>query len=170
GTAAPGTAAPGTAVLAWAAHPAPPGLGPGAATDAAARAAAGPLRATLEALHRSPEHRATVLLCHSYGSTVCAAALADGAARGVRHVVDLASPGVGSGDLPAGVRRWVATGEGDPVRWVPHVHVLGLGLGVDAAAAPGARRLPVDGVHGHSDYLARGSATLAAVAALVTAP
>ncbi|NAZ78152.1 hypothetical protein GTQ99_22470 [Kineococcus sp. T13] len=125
------------------------------------------LRTFLDGLHRHLPARRVVLVCHSYGSPVCAAALADARARGVRDVVDLASPGVGQGRLPAGVRRWTATGSADPVRWVPHVRIGGLGLGRDPATTPGARRLPVPANCDHDDYLAPGSPTLTAVADLV---
>ncbi|WP_432544629.1 alpha/beta hydrolase [Kineococcus sp. SYSU DK002] len=162
-------AAPGRAVVAWADYVSPASLGPDAAGPDLARTGGDRLRTFLDSLHAHTAATRVVLVCHSYGSAVCAAALADGRAHGVGDVVDLASPGVGDGDLPEGVRRWTATAPDDPIRFVPHVRLGGLGLGEDPAATPGARRLPVPADGGHDGYLVAGSPTLAAVQALLSA-
>ena len=160
---------PRAAVLAWADHVSPAGLGPAAARGEAARAGAQRLRATLAELATLLPSPRVVLVCHSYGSAVCAATLTGPATRGVSDVVDLAGPGVGTGRLPAGVQRWVALAPVDWIRFVPHVRVRGLGLGADPARLGAAHRLPVPVDGDHDDYLVPGSPTLGAVADLVAA-
>lgn len=160
---------PASAVVAWADYVSPASIGPSAAGPGLARAGGRRLGVFLDSLRENAPATHVVLVCHSYGSAVCAAALAGEDAHGVDDVVDLASPGVGEGRLPAGVRRWTATGPADPIRLVPHVRIGGFGLGVDPAGTPGARRLPVPPGGDHDDYLATGSPTLAAVAAVLSA-
>ncbi|WP_432521505.1 alpha/beta hydrolase [Kineococcus sp. SYSU DK006] len=164
-------AGPAAAVVAWADYVSPASLGPQALRDEAARVGGDRLRRFLGSL--ASAQRPVVLVCHSYGSPVCARALADGRAHGVSDVVDLASPGVGDGRLPAGVRRWAALGEADPVRLVPRTsrEVLGLrlGLGRDPLSLPGTRALPVPARCDHDDYVAAGSPTRRALAALLAA-
>jgi pimeloyl-ACP methyl ester carboxylesterase len=159
-------AAPDAAVIAWADYVSPAGLGLSAAEPALAAAGGARLDTFLDSLRRNTSVDDVVLVCHSYGSSVCAAALADGA-HGVTDVVDLASGGVGDGTLPAGVQRWTALGAADPIRFVPHVRLAGLGLGADPADTPGAQALPVPVDCDHDGYLVAGSPTLGAVAALL---
>jgi hypothetical protein len=57
----------------------------------------------------------------------------------------------------------------DWVRRIPQVRLLGLGLGTRPAAPSfGATALPTTGVAGHDYYLSPGTASLAAVASVVT--
>jgi hypothetical protein len=162
-------ASPASAVVAWADYVSPASIGPSAAGPRLARAGGQRLRVFLDSLRDNTPATHVVLVCHSYGSAVCAAALAGGESHGVDDVVDLASPGVGEGRLPAGVQRWTATGSADPIRFVPHVRIGGLGLGADPARTPGARPLPVPADCDHDGYLVPGSPTLAAVRAILSA-
>lgn len=160
---------PAAAVVAWADYVSPAGLGPSAAESRLATVGGQRLRTFLDSLARGTSADHVVLVCHSYGSAVCAAALADGSAHGVADVVDLASPGVGDGELPAGVRRWAAVGPADPIRFVPHVAVAGFGLGKDPTGLPGVHELPVPADGDHDGYLVPGSPTLDAVADVLSA-
>ncbi|WP_432513348.1 alpha/beta hydrolase [Kineococcus sp. SYSU DK001] len=169
GAAALAASAPEAAVVAWADYVSPGGLGLAAAGPALARTGGDRLRVLLDSLREHGSAQRVVLVCHSYGSAVCAAALADGHDHGVGDVVDLASAGVLDGRLAPGVDRYVALGEADPIRFVPHVRLGGLGLGRDPASTPGAHRLPVPADGDHDDYLVPGSPTLTAVAGLLSA-
>jgi hypothetical protein len=104
------------------------------------------------------------LLCHSYGSVVCAKSVADGA-----PVADLAvfgSPGTGvdrAADLGA-ERVWAGRGDDDWIRRVAGAGLkmfgLKLGFGTDPVARSfGARAFEV-GDGGHSDYLRPGTKSL----------
>ena len=66
-------------------------------------------------------------------------------------------------------RVWSALGTDDWIRRVPQLRILGLGLGTRPSNPTfGSIALPANGVVGHDGYLAAGSATLTAVAAVVT--
>jgi hypothetical protein len=86
----------------------------------------------------------------------------------------LGSPGAGVGsaaELGTPARVWAATAPTDWVRWVPPVRIGDLGHGPDPAARGfGARPLDTAGVPGHDRYFVPGSAMLADLAAVVTAP
>ncbi|MFD4741777.1 alpha/beta hydrolase [Streptomyces virginiae] len=107
------------------------------------------------------------LLCHSYGSVVCART-ATGSA--VADVVLFGSPGTGSGsarELPTAARVWAGRGSADWIGGVPHVRIGGIGFGTDPVdPAFGARAFDAGAV-GHSDYLKPGTESLAGLAAIV---
>ncbi|MFG2056038.1 alpha/beta hydrolase [Micromonospora sp. NPDC048930] len=156
------------AVLAWLGYD-PPDTVPSAAGAAAARRGGTALRAELRELAvRRPDARIT-LVGHSYGALVVGFA-ARGAPAQVTDVVSLGGIGLGvdrAGDLGR-VRVWAAEAPADWIRRVPEVRLLGLGHGRRPGdPAFNARPLPVTGVTGHDDYLVAGSATAAAVAAVV---
>lgn len=154
--------APGTklAVIAWLGYPAPQTLSTGVLTDGHARRGADDLRRLIRGLRTINPHATASLLCHSYGSVVCAEA---SSGLPVSDLAVFGSPGMrvrSAHSLRTPARVWAGRGTGDWMRYVPHVEVLGLGLGPDpVSAAFGARRLAT-GRGGHSDYLKPGSASL----------
>jgi hypothetical protein len=152
------------ATVAWLGYEAPQGLSPRGLTDGPARAGADALRATVAAL-RGVNPRAPVsLLCHSYGSVVCAHAVAG---LPVADLVLYGSPGVGvdsADQLATSARVWAGRAAGDWIRFVPFVRVAGLGFGTDPVAPGfGARRFAA-GDGGHGDYHLPGSASLRSLA------
>lgn len=162
--------APDTAVIAWLGYRPPAGLGYAAVAGDRARAGATALRAFVTRLRAGAAPGATLaLVCHSYGSVVCGLA-APGLP--VDDLVFLASPGVraeSAAALHSPARVWAGTAATDWIRRVPHVRIGDLGHGPDPAdPAFGARPLPTAGVSGHDGYLAAGSATLRAVADIVS--
>ncbi|WP_433534716.1 alpha/beta hydrolase [Micromonospora sp. CA-249363] len=157
------------AVLAWLGYDPPDGV-VGAAGDADARRGASGLARLLRELAARRPAATITLIGHSYGALVAALAAAHAPAQ-VTDVVSLGGVGAGvrrADDLRAGLRFWAAEAPSDWIRRVPPVRVAGLGHGRRPGdPAFGARPLPVDGVSGHDDYLAGGTATLVAVAAVV---
>ncbi|MFF0391343.1 alpha/beta hydrolase [Kitasatospora sp. NPDC004615] len=153
------------AVVAWVGYTTPVGVGLDAAREELARAGAPRLERLVAGL--APLTGPATLFCHSYGSVVCGQSAPDPAR--VSGLVVFASPGLGlerADELKVPV--WaVARNPEDWISNVPHVSVFGLGHGADPTS-PGfhARLLPSTGSHGHSDYFAPGSASLAAFAAL----
>ncbi|MFJ3977467.1 alpha/beta hydrolase [Streptomyces sp. NPDC090021] len=112
------------------------------------------------------------LLCHSYGSVVCART-ATGPAVG--DVVLFGSPGTGAGsvrELPTAARVWAGRGDADWIADVPHVRLGGLGFAADPVDPAFGARAFAAGAGGHSDYLKPGTRSLDALAAIVlgTAP
>jgi hypothetical protein len=172
-------------------YPAPPDLGR-AADPSHGRAAGDATAAFLATLPTTG--RRTTLVGHSYGAFTAALAAIAARPGTVDALVLLGAPGAGvatAADLP--VREvWADRAPGDPIaavadldehvrrlppQWVPGPLADPLAaLGPDPTDPEfGARRLAdlaADGeVHrGHLDYLTPGSATLARVAAVVTAP
>lgn len=167
------SAAPGarTAVVAWLGYATPHGVGRAAAReDLAADGAAGLVR-FVRGLTVLRPHATITVLGHSYGSTV--AGLAAGRLpRQVRDIAVFGSPGMGvdrAADLGTRARVWAGLAPGDWIRWVPGVRLLGLGHGTSPTDPPfGARPLPTAGVTDHDHYLYPGTASLAALAAIVT--
>ncbi|MGW4697796.1 alpha/beta hydrolase [Kitasatospora cineracea] len=153
------------AVVAWVGYTTPVGLGLDAAREELARAGAARLDRLVAGL--APVTGPVELFCHSYGSVVCGRSAPDPAR--VAGLVAVASPGMGlerADELRVpvwAVRRNAEDWIGD----VPNVSLLGFGHGADPTSGGfGARVLPSTGSHGHSDYFAPGSASLAAFAAL----
>ncbi|MFC4120205.1 alpha/beta hydrolase [Nonomuraea zeae] len=150
--------APGTrlAVVAWLGYDAPPTLSLGVLTDGAAVEGAAELRHTVEDLRRRT--RAPIsLLCHSYGSVLCAEAVPG------LPVADLAvfgSPGLDAPPPSAATRVWAGLGDGDWIRFVPKVRLGPLGLGADPMVSGYADRRFEVGRGGHSDYFAHGTPSL----------
>jgi hypothetical protein len=168
-TATPGTR---TAVVAWLGYRTPGTVSTAVTTTARADEAAPRLRDFLHELRgvTGPGARLT-LVCHSYGSVVCArtAAGAD-----VGDLVLLGSPGTGA-DTAAGLhtraRVWAARGADDWVAHVPHVSAdlfgTTVGFGTDPVSPSFGADVFAAGAGGHSDYFAPGSASLANVARIV---
>ncbi|MEV8507139.1 alpha/beta hydrolase [Actinoplanes sp. NPDC051475] len=154
------------AVVAWLGYDPPEGLSLEAARDLRARAGAANLVAFVRAL---PARAAVTLIGHSYGALVVG--LAAPRLPRVADVVALGAPGMGAAhasDL-GGARVWSALATDDWIRRVPQLRILHLGHGRRPSASRfGARALPTTGVAGHDGYLSPGSATLSAVAGVVT--
>ncbi|MGC0376017.1 alpha/beta hydrolase [Streptomyces sp. SAI-229] len=160
------------AVVAWLGYETPATVGATVATTDRAEEAAPGLRELVDDVRDVAGPRARVsLLCHSYGSVVCAEA-ADGLA--VDDIALLGSPGTGS-DTAAGLRTrariWAARGADDWVGNVPHLSVdlLGttVGFGTDPVSPAFGARVFAAGDGGHSDYFAPGSASLANLTRIV---
>jgi hypothetical protein len=153
------------AVVAWLGYDPPEGLSLEAARDLRARAGAAELVRFVRTL---PERAAVTLIGHSYGALVVGLAAPD--LPRVADVVALGAPGLGARTAAAlgGARVWSALAAGDWIRRVPQLRLGHLGHGRrPSAPAFGALPLPTAGVDGHDGYLSPGSATLAAVTAIV---
>jgi hypothetical protein len=162
----------GTAVVAWLGYETPGTVSPTVATTGRAEEAAPALRALVTALHRvSGPGAAVSLLCHSYGTVVCARA-AHGLA--VTDIALVGSPGTGA-DTAAGLRTrarvWAARGAGDWVAHVPHLSAdlfgTTVGFGTDPVSPEFGARVFAAGAGGHSDYFDPGSRSLTNLARIV---
>ncbi|MEO3790311.1 alpha/beta hydrolase [Nonomuraea sp. B10E15] len=174
------------AVVAWLGYDAPPTLSLGAIADGAAGEGAGELRRTVARLRGRTDAPVT-LLCHSYGSAVCAKAMPG---LPVSDLAVFGSPGVGapsaaaltapprtgsvlashggpaqprigaSPGVPARPRVWAGLGANDWIRFVPKTKLGPFGFGTDPMSAAFGARVFDAGSGGHSDYFAPGSASL----------
>ncbi|MGY1739264.1 MULTISPECIES: alpha/beta hydrolase [unclassified Blastococcus] len=165
-------AAPGAAVatVAWLGYRTPPDLGY-AWIPAYAQAGGGPLAGTLDGLaaarSTSGGRAHTVVLAHSYGSQVVAAAAEEPGRLAADDVVLAGSPGMegDAGDLEVG-DVYQATGGDDPIRFVPLMPDLpGHPVFADAVWDEdyGATALPVEEDMSHSDYYDPDRPTLVAM-------
>jgi alpha/beta hydrolase family protein len=146
------------AIIAWLGYGAPSTFSAGVLTSGDAVQGAAALRPFVREL--ASDGRQVALLCHSYGSVVC------GLAAPRLPVTDIAvfgSPGMDAPSVRAlrsHARVWAGRGTGDWTRYVPHVHLFGLGFGQDPTApAFGARRFDC-GAAGHSGYFRQGGIAL----------
>ncbi|MFD3835985.1 alpha/beta hydrolase [Streptomyces sp. NPDC058642] len=163
---------PHTAVIAWLGYETPATISPAVTTTARADRAAPRLRGFLRQLHGIAGRQATVsLLCHSYGSVVCARA-----ATGLdaTDLVLLGSPGTGADDAAAlhtRARVWAARGSDDWVAEVPHVRTdlfgITVGFGTDPVSPAFGAQVFAAGDGGHSDYFTPGSVSLTNLARIV---
>ncbi|MER5319394.1 alpha/beta hydrolase [Streptosporangium roseum] len=146
----------GLAVVAWLGYDSPGTVSLAVATDGAARRGAVDLRRYIA---ETLGGKRVSLLCHSYGSVVCAKA-APGS--GVADVAVFGSPGLGVSHASAlgGTRLWAGSGSRDWMRKVPKLRLGPLGFGPDPAAPSFGARLFATGPAGHSDYLRPGSESL----------
>jgi alpha/beta hydrolase family protein len=146
------------AIIAWLGYPAPAMLSPGVLTSGDASQGAQALRPLVIALAQHGDQVA--LLCHSYGSVVC------GLAAPHLPVTDIAvfgSPGMDASSvasLHTGARVWAGREAGDPIQYVPHIHLFGLGFGADPMSPGFGARIFATGDGGHSGYLDPGSVSL----------
>ncbi|WP_221321265.1 alpha/beta hydrolase [Actinoplanes sp. L3-i22] len=158
----------GVAVIAWLGYDTPQGVAEGA-RDGLARAGAAALIRLVDGLLAVRPEATVALFGHSYGSTVIGRAAARLPAR-VTDIAVFASPGMGvdrAADLGTGARIWAGQSARDWVRWVPAVRVAGLGHGARPTAAGfGARVFATADVPDHDHYLAPGTDSLAALAAI----
>ncbi|MFE5678483.1 alpha/beta hydrolase [Streptomyces erythrochromogenes] len=157
-----------TAVVAWLGYDTPGTVSTTVLTAGRADEAAAELGPFLDRLRgmAAPGARLS-LLCHSYGSVVCARTVT-GAAVG--DVVLFGSPGTGAGsarELPTAARVWAGRGGADWIADVPHVRLGGIGFGTDPVDPAFGARAFAAGSGGHSDYLKPGTRSLDALAAIV---
>lgn len=155
----------GAAVVAWLGYRSPATVSPAALTTGRADGAAPGLRALVDRLHAVRPAARISLLCHSYGSVICARSAHGTAADAL---VLYGSPGVGSDNAAAlrtGARVWAGRSGGDWIARVPHVRVrvpfvATVGFGTDPVAERFGAEVFDAGDGGHSDYLRPGSRSL----------
>lgn len=159
------------AVVAWLGYDPPEGIGLEAAREVRAKAGARNLAAFAGWLAGRRPSAWITLIGHSYGAIVVGLAAPDLPPQ-VTSLVALGAPGMGADDvtrLHTHATVYAALAPTDWIRRIPQVRVLGLGLGTRPATASfGATALPTAGVAGHDYYFSPGTASLAAVAAVVT--
>ncbi|WP_330297701.1 alpha/beta hydrolase [Streptomyces sp. NBC_00503] len=157
-----------SAVVAWLGYDTPGTVSPSVLTAGRADDAAAELGPFLAGLERRvvPDARLS-LLCHSYGSVVCART---GTGPKVTDIALFGSPGTGADSvagLPTGARVWAGRGAGDWIAHVPHLRLGGIGFGTDPVD-PAFGALPfAAGSGGHSDYLKPGTESLNSLASIV---
>ncbi|MEU3722247.1 alpha/beta hydrolase [Streptomyces sp. NPDC031705] len=162
---------PHTAVVAWLGYDTPGTVSTTVLTaDRADRAAVelGPFLGRLRAA--TPAGARISLLCHSYGSVVCARTRTG---PGVSDMALYGSPGTGAAsaaDLPTAARVWAGRGAGDWIGGVPHVRLGGVGFGTDPVDPAFGARPFAAGAAGHSDYLKPGTESLDSLARIVLGP
>ena len=161
-----------TAVVAWLGYKTPGTVSTTVLTTDRADQAAPHLREFIAELRHIAGRRADIsLLCHSYGTVVCARS-APG--LDVQDIAFLGSPGTGA-DTAAALRTrarvWAARGADDWVEEVPHVRadLFGwtVGFGTDPVSPAFGARVFAAGPGGHSDYFRPGSVSLANLTRIV---
>ncbi|MFD9726931.1 alpha/beta hydrolase [Streptomyces sp. NPDC059072] len=164
---------PRSAVVAWLGYDTPGTVSTTVLTADRADEAASELAPFLNRLTgmTAPDSRLS-LLCHSYGSVVCARTPTGPA---VTDIALFGSPGTGAAsadELPTGARVWAGRGGADWISGVPHVRLGGIGFGADPVDPAFGARAFAAGPGGHSDYLKPGTESLDSLAAIVlgTAP
>ena len=157
--------APGgrVAVIAWLGYDAPSTRGTAVLTSGRAEHGAPALRDLLNGVHQVNGRAHFALLCHSYGSVVCAKAAPRLAPLPVDDIALFGSPGT-TADNAAALRTsanvWAGRGKGDWMRYVPNLRLGGLGFGRDPVSPSfGALRFDA-GTGPHSGYLRPGSPAL----------
>jgi Alpha/beta hydrolase len=165
------------AVVAWLGYPAPRTKSAAVLTPASAAAGGPALANLLTEVHQANASASTALVCHSYGSVVCAQALhrLDPATpEAMTAAVFIGSPGVSfpsARDIGTSVPVWAGRGSTDWIARVPHLRFqlfgVPLGFGTDPMSAEfGARRFAA-GAGGHSDYFVPGGVALHAIALII---
>ncbi|MFF4986878.1 alpha/beta hydrolase [Streptosporangium saharense] len=154
----------GLAVVAWLGYDSPAIDSLGVLTEGAALEGGAALR---RYLGETLGGRRVSLLCHSYGSVVCAKAVPG---SGVTDLVVFGSPGLGvssAAELGAGLggtRVWAGSGTGDWMRRVPKLRLGPLGFGPDPASPAFGARPFATGAAEHGDYLKPGGTSLRSLA------
>ncbi|MGW7045267.1 alpha/beta hydrolase [Streptomyces avermitilis] len=171
---------PRTAVIAWLGYETPRTISTTALTATRAKEAAPRLRSFIgelrdlrelsenRGLHTSPH---ISLLCHSYGTVVCARAAGD---LDVDDIALLGSPGTGADSAAAlhtPARVWASRGADDWVADVPHTRAdlfgTTVGFGTDPVSPSFGAHVFAAGDGGHSDYFRPGSVSLDNLARIV---
>ncbi|MEU8345281.1 alpha/beta hydrolase [Spirillospora sp. NPDC048832] len=151
------------AVIAWLGYDSPSTLSTAVLTSSRAEDGARGLERFLSGVHQVNGHARFALLCHSYGSVVCAKAAPHLAPLPVDDIAVFGSPGTmvdTASDLGTSARVWAGRSKGDWMRYVPNVHIAGLGFGTDPVSPRfGALRFDA-GTGPHSAYLKPGSRAL----------
>ncbi|GGK97735.1 alpha/beta hydrolase [Streptomyces flaveus] len=181
------------AVVAWLGYETPGTISPEVLTTGRAKDAAPELRGFIRELEALNPHARVSLLCHSYGTVVCAEAAesafqAAGSVRsavasraasgegdlGISDIALFGSPGTGA-DSVAGLhtdaRVWAGRGADDWIADVPHAKAdlfgTTVGFGTDPVSTDFGARVFAAGDGGHSDYLKPGSVSLDNLARIV---
>ncbi|MEU8460672.1 alpha/beta hydrolase [Streptomyces sp. NPDC029003] len=159
---------PRSAVVAWLGYETPGTVSGTVLTTGRADRAAAELAPFLSWLRgAAPAGARLSLLCHSYGSVVCARTRTG---PGVSDVVLFGSPGTGASSaagLPTSARVWAGRGGEDWIGGVPHVRFAGLGFGTDPVDPAFGARPFAAGSAGHGDYLKPGTESLDSLARIV---
>ncbi|WP_435835480.1 alpha/beta hydrolase [Streptomyces avermitilis] len=179
---------PRTAVIAWLGYETPRTISTTALTATRAKEAAPQLRRFINELrdlrelsenrelhtssHTSPGISSHIsLLCHSYGTVVCARAAGD---LDVDDIALLGSPGTGADSAAAlhtPARVWASRGADDWVADVPHTRAdlfgTTVGFGTDPVSPSFGAHVFAAGDGGHSDYFRPGSVSLDNLARIV---
>ncbi|MEU8776191.1 alpha/beta hydrolase [Streptomyces sp. NPDC048606] len=159
---------PRSAVVAWLGYDTPGTVSTTVLTAARADRAArelGPFLTGLQGLTRADARLS--LLCHSYGSVVCARTPTP------ERVSDMAlfgSPGTGAervSELATRARVWAGRGGGDWIGGVPHLRLGGIGFATDPVDPAFGARVFDAADAGHSDYLKPGTTSLDSLARIV---
>lgn len=165
---------PRGAVVAWLGYATPSTFGPEVLTTGRADSAAPALRALVRELDAIRPTARTSVLCHSYGSVVCARTAAGKGGLDVADLVLYGSPGTGYDDVAALHTRaavWAGRGGCDWIADVPHVRVplpfVTVGFGADPVSAQFGANVFAAGGGGHSDYLKPGGTALVSMARIV---
>ncbi|TPQ16582.1 alpha/beta hydrolase [Streptomyces sporangiiformans] len=172
------------AVVAWLGYETPGTISPAVLTTGRGKSAAPALRGFIREVSSLNPRAQVSLLCHSYGTVVCAQA-AEGASRGsgasgrrggldVSDIVLFGSPGTGAdsvAELHTDARVWAGRGADDWIEEVPHTKAdlfgTTVGLGTDPVSPGFGARVFAAGDGGHSDYLKPGSVSLDNLARIV---
>ncbi|MGW3120796.1 alpha/beta hydrolase [Streptomyces sp. NPDC001107] len=160
------------AVVAWLGYQTPGTVSTTVLTTDRADQAAPHLREFIAELRRIAGRNADIsLLCHSYGTVVCARAAAG---LDVQDIAFVGSPGSGADTAAAlhtRARVWAARGADDWIEEVPHVRadLFGwtVGFGTDPVSPAFGARVFAAGPGGHSDYFRPGSVSLANLTRIV---
>ncbi|MFI0778369.1 alpha/beta hydrolase [Streptomyces sp. NPDC021212] len=159
------------AVVAWLGYETPGTVSPEVLTAGLADRAAPRLASFVGELATAAPRARISLLCHSYGSLLCARAASGTAAA---DIVLYGSPGVaadGVGQLHTRAAVWAGRGAHDWIADVPHVRIpllfTTVGLGTDPVSKGFGARIFDAGDGGHSDYLKPGSVSLRSLARIV---
>ncbi|MFF4034421.1 alpha/beta hydrolase [Streptomyces sviceus] len=161
-----------TAVVAWLGYRTPATVSTTVLTTDRADQAAPHLRAFIRQLQGVVGRATTVsLVCHSYGTVVCAKAAAH---LDIDDLALIGSPGTGADTAAAlhtPARIWAARGEDDWVGEVPHVRTdlfgVTVGFGTDPVSPAFGAHVFAAGKGGHSDYFSPGSVSLTNLARIV---
>ncbi|MGW0436403.1 alpha/beta hydrolase [Micromonospora sp. NPDC003197] len=159
------------AVLAWLGYRTPATISPQVLTPGRAADGAAELRTFIRELGVAAPDARVALVCHSYGTVVCAQA-APGLQ--VTDIVLYGSPGTGVDDvaeLQTSATVWAGRSAGDWIGNVPHQRLrlpfATIGLGTDPVSPRFGARIFAAGDGGHSDYLKPGSVPLRSIAQIV---
>ncbi|MEY9965627.1 hypothetical protein ABIA33_003673 [Streptacidiphilus sp. MAP12-16] len=165
---------PRSAVVAWLGYETPATVSPEVLTSGRADQAAPLLQRFVQELVALKPAVRISLLCHSYGSVVCARAASG---LDVADIILYGSPGIGTGaEDVAGLHTratvWAGRGADDWIADVPHVVLqlpfVTVGFGVDPVSPTFGARVFAAGGGGHSDYLKPGSVSLKNIARIVS--
>ncbi|WEH20271.1 alpha/beta hydrolase [Streptomyces sp. VNUA24] len=157
---------PDTAVIAWLGYATPGTISTTVLTPTRAEQAAPRLRAFIRELRGLVgDSTGVALLCHSYGSVVCARAVTD--LDDIDDMALIGSPGTGVDSVAAlhtSARVWAARGTDDWIGMVPHTRSdffgTTLGFGPDPTASSFGAHVFTAGPAGHSDYFTPNSTSL----------